>query len=787
MNKEKENVFLKYKKWVVLFSSALIILFISIPFQIIFGNFFASWLPSYVEVIGIVIQVLVPLTPTIISIFLSLNNERIYGLKRSEFNFLRENSSFNTLGMTLISLSFLLCYFLFSLLQLQILLIGLCLETFFISFWFSYQQLGLLINSKNAQAILRNYFFNHNGVMGFEMGPKAKFQGFQKAFCNMLFTEGIKSSYYLFKNKQNGSRVLLDLLSVQNQYLFRQKSKENLDDLKNTEIGTDIFQILNTAISNLEECLDPDSGIPNSENLPNKTYFYEFTRSIFLVHSLSKRVNEVNSCEHKISKLIYFLLTNKDQEELANCILNSMTVYSFCDLDNKWFFQCMLDVSSGALLFDKFYNYYGFSITFLIYYFYLNKGIDNSADFLQLKMNGPNSFGERLSLAFKNSFILLNKYDFLNLFKIQINIFKDNDLVDFNYDLAKKGTFTPRPSFSVGFIFTAWLELLLCGTTTFFYEKSDFETLFSSFSYEIKKQIAKELDSSWFPPDGGLSIKHDFRYAYLMGLRTSPFISPDLGEYLFKFKNDTLKSQINQELKQSQTQSASNQTIIEEFNKNFNNWVKSIPFPLSNDYPLTFNTCDSLIDIFGMDNPSSVLKWFVDQISNKFYLYLYSCFLKKLGLCRDDLKYSLDDEDAQSIVKFKPDFKNSKYDYFSLKEDDPNVLDLKRIKSFDCSFLPRLTYWKREGIKLSLKFDPEKTSIRSLTPNEIENIIRNEYTENNGLYHYRRYINDKRVVLVSKDELRKIIGQQYVVLSYSFGFKFEIHSELICCVKNNSK
>lgn len=107
---------------------------------------------------------------------------------------------------------------------------------------------------------------------------------------------------------------------------------------------------------------------------------------------------------------------------------------------------------------------------------------------------------------------------------------------------------------------------------------------------------------------------------------------------------------------------------------------------------------------------------------------------------------------------------------------------LKDIEVKECSFLPPLTYWKNGGIELLFKFDSKLTQKRELTAEEIDKKINSEYIENNGLYRYSRKENDNDIVLVTKDELRKLINEQFAVITFYYDAKIKVDSSKVRCV-----
>lgn len=257
------------------------------------------------------------------------------------------------------------------------------------------------------------------------------------------------------------------MISEQNYVLFYLDGKESKEEWNNIEIGVDIYQIVSAAYSNLNDCFSCVKDFNDLSVLRKKDYFYVFKGSLFALHSITKRLSQQDTELKNLSSLDYVLLRNlnKGQSQLAALILNCMLVYSLTsNKDAFCFFNSLMRISTASLMFSDTYGFYGFSVSFILFYFFKNRSSpDNYHSFLTSKFTGINNFGETFISAFKHCFSGNGKEVFLNQLNIQLNIFKDSSEINFNNDLARLGTFTSRPDFDTRLVFTCWLELLLCG------------------------------------------------------------------------------------------------------------------------------------------------------------------------------------------------------------------------------------------------------------------------------------------------------------------------------------
>lgn len=166
-----------FSKWLILLVVILIVSPIFIYLQVAQSEIVSDNTKGDFESLGIAFQILIPLIPTIISIVLSLNEEKIFGLTKKEINLLRREHVFGIFGMVSISLILLLLFTIFSFIRMTWIVFGILTATFLLSFWFSYEQLGLLIGSHPLEKTLRRYYLE-NQELGFTFGKQMGYATF---------------------------------------------------------------------------------------------------------------------------------------------------------------------------------------------------------------------------------------------------------------------------------------------------------------------------------------------------------------------------------------------------------------------------------------------------------------------------------------------------------------------------------------------------------------------------------------------------------------------------------
>lgn len=166
-----------FSKWFILLVVISIVSPIFIYLQVAQSEIISDNTKGDFESLGIAFQILIPLIPTIISIVLSLNEEKIFGLTKKEINLLRREHVFGIFGMVSISLILLLLFTIFSFIRMTWIVFGILTATFLLSFWFSYEQLGLLIGSHPLEKTLRRYYLE-NQELGFTFGKQMGYATF---------------------------------------------------------------------------------------------------------------------------------------------------------------------------------------------------------------------------------------------------------------------------------------------------------------------------------------------------------------------------------------------------------------------------------------------------------------------------------------------------------------------------------------------------------------------------------------------------------------------------------
>lgn len=166
-----------FSKWLILLVVISIVSPIFIYLQVAQSEIISDNTKGDFESLGIAFQILIPLIPTIISIVLSLNEEKIFGLTKKEINLLRREHVFGIFGMVSISLILLLLFTIFSFIRMTWIVFGILTATFLLSFWFSYEQLGLLIGSHPLEKTLRRYYLE-NQELGFIFGKQMGYATF---------------------------------------------------------------------------------------------------------------------------------------------------------------------------------------------------------------------------------------------------------------------------------------------------------------------------------------------------------------------------------------------------------------------------------------------------------------------------------------------------------------------------------------------------------------------------------------------------------------------------------
>lgn len=171
---------------------------------------------------------------------------------------------------------------------------------------------------------------------------------------------------------------------------------------------------------------------------------------------------------------------------------------------------------------------------------------------------------------------------------------------------------------------------------------------------------------------------------------------------------------------------------------------------------------DSLVD--------SYARSLEDSISDSIRDLIIKNSTSKNILINDDFK--LDESIINKLKILDPSFvSESNYLIYdrNYKNDFPNLIISKS------RVLPNNFFGKSNSVSFNIEFDNEKSLVRYLTKEEIENIIEKEYSMTNGLYKFSEYENDEiRSVLVTKDELIQYISKKIIFAQLVFKVKVSL-------------
>ena len=162
---------------------------------------------------------------TILSISLSLQKEKKYGLYNSDFNKIRSKiySQYSFLQICLISIFLIFCMSVSYLLCLYISCIGAAILLIIYSFIFCYEEIPLLNHNKKRINNILTKYLDYLYSKEYDIKDQETTKIVNKCLVNMAYEESIKQVYWLFKkdDKEYDKRFLIDFLNMVNKDAFQ--------------------------------------------------------------------------------------------------------------------------------------------------------------------------------------------------------------------------------------------------------------------------------------------------------------------------------------------------------------------------------------------------------------------------------------------------------------------------------------------------------------------------------------------------------------------------------------
>lgn len=722
-----------------------------------------SWWGVPPEFFGI-ITILLPAIITIVSISLSLNKEKIFGVTILDLTQLQGPLHYSFLHMVSLTIIMFGLFTVFSFFKANISIILLICLSWIYCIIFSIQKIPLLTQNRQVieSLIRKKYTILSKSESLFAEKDR---DTLNRLLCNILFTEGISSLYEVL-NKQNQKTdegIINNLLDIQNR--FFEKTQENIEIIQNHHHdsfdGIDLQDAITTGYDNVQTVLTEKQF---------KAQFYHLTRSIFALHSICKASKYEEKEKTQLRNLISSL-TMSNHEIVKSKYLPFLVCMTFTTLADGevWFVRSLRDgVFSPVMLFNPKENPFGLFISIVIAF--LNNCNDipgekqkNFDAFLKEAPENINSSGINWielathMISFSNSSLIITMLPTL------LSIYRS---IKATYYIRNNENhiYCIQPTFGPEHIINAWLEII-CFSIYDFDTENDLNNVFSQLSDEDKGLLVKVLSAEWIV-DEKFNDKYKLKYFDKMFTRdATPYITytaKSIMDYLIKFRHNWLLT------KQASSLEADDMDFEKEkekFKRKFSDFKNGNPFDTSNHLSAENMTKKFFPLLVETNHTSKLLEIFLKQFITSIKLGIQKTISDKTD-AEVVSNHELNNDQIRKIVALGPNLRSKFSDY--LTNNELEKINMK-VSLDESGILPPDMYCKLEALTVHVEFDSENTFKRDLTDSEVDKIIDDNYQYLNGFYRYKTITNDESsTLLLTRDELRANITKKYIFIVISF-------------------
>lgn len=731
------------------------------------------------------IIVLLPAIITIVSISLSLSKENVYGVSLDDFSKLRKKSIYSLTHMVIIMCLSITLYTLFYYFETKLASTLLIIFCFFYSIIFSIQEIPFLARKKERLNKIIKYSYKNKEKREDFLAQKNN----ETLYCIMRYivlNEGIITAYNTLKmNKGKKVReynsALFDyLMTSQNKYLYNASLDIEvlLSNLSGKYKNNDILTAIDTAYSNVEVLLSNDEQINIEKDFPDsKTY--HLARTIFALHNLCVNLSFEKKEKEKLNNIIICILLYIRKG--SNKVKSFATLMSIDSLKNgnTWFIKHLRDNSlypstlfsfDGCLLglFISIYLAHTFNKNILS-----NEKISDVTAFLSEPSLGLNSDGSSWNQLLTRMIELSNPKLIINSISELIDIYKSID-ESYYYSLEDSIIVDNSKCFNEIDIIDAWLEIILFGKK-YDVDKNDVVKVIDSLDDYTKSDLVETLSKKWFI-DNELNNNYQIRFLKYFGIEADDveenFYNKDIIQFLAEYKKDYYYSI---ERKKIANDNVDIEDMMNRIKSTFNSYIRDNEFVdktinLSEEKTVFFSwrlekgNLEQMLEVYLKQLPESIMYTFRKKIESS----LEPEFIED---------YKLTGSQIEKITRFQPDLYSSLIGLIYNSIDEINTI-VDNVTLSRSKMLPFNLFFKDGAIKVNVEYDEEQTNVRTLSDEEIDYIIDNEYQLINGLYRFSEYSNDTtRSILVTRDELKGILNDKLMYAFIVFKAKIVIDKE----------
>jgi hypothetical protein len=754
-----------------------------------------------------IILILLPAIITVISITLSLTKEKIFfGIERIRFNKLRGSWTYSFLWMILITIIMFAFYTVCFFFSWSITLLCLDAISVFYAVYFSLQEIPLLIqNDKVIQKVIRKAYSEIESKGKVKPAYEGRRAIMTDTIQNMIFSKdmGLKMTYLFFKRSEEDPILLKDLLSRENEFLF--KAVEDVTILKSNPSGDykkiNISDIIDRGYDNLLDLFVFSADYNFAKIFKDEDVTYQLTRSLFCLHRLADALLLVDKQKNNANRILFELTCNINKEEtkrVSYSFLNSMMA-STLEFGDTWFAKYLRDYDFPFYIFS--FDSVPIGYFYLIYCYYLSKICQNISKETKAKINlfvnsrseGLNSDGSSWVKTAVFNIESANDKIILDSIKELISVYdSSNEGIFHVYTPTSRGVLTSsdNSTFSKGHLFDVWLEIILFSPYVYV-RNDDLILILNSFGEKDKGILLERLSEKWIDINNS-SIRSDAPFGFLSYLGISEkkdkeFANSDVIKTLCDFRTSNLQKIKEKQIHDNEIGDEKLEEYRKKLGDGFSNAISN--YPLLNtklDLSKEKEVCFSIrIDSDGIDG---LIDLYIKQMPTSLSNVVRKEVLNRVKPNIESEGYDLTQDSMNKVVEFKPEYMTSNSSIQYIAPDDIRKYLEDNVKQVGDTYLPANLFWKKGGLSANFEYVPDQSKFRRFTQNEIDQVIDNQYKMVNGLYKFGEYSNsDVHSFLVTRDELSKYLSKSLFFSLIVFKYKVHIDDSEIFFINKKPK
>lgn len=740
----------------------------------------------------IVSTTLLPCIVTILSISLSVSNEKIYGAKLSEIKELRSSFYFGFYHAILISCVAFACNILLKQLGLGISLFFLEVIAFIYCLIFILQDVPVLARSgRKIEKLLRNYYKKIASEEHFNLDNKHEV--FTRMVANMLLTSGVKNTFCALNSTTiDENKLIYDLLEIQNDYLHDIKCNVSGRQFAGAEnyYENSVIRIVNTAYDNID-ILAFSTCIPFYEGKLTHEQRQMVASSILNLHKICKSL-ELQENEHR--RIVAMLSRSWPcQKNYANqnagFVIVLLIAFSTINDGEAWFLRLLRDSIDGLDYLFSCENPLGFYISMIIHFFanehfLIDKGEEIKA-FLDEPAKGVNSDGSSWKIMMKRKMDDVRTeqaFDWLPWFWSCYEA--TGEATRWYHGNKKRTSFDANDFFTIKNVVHDWL-IMLCNSCGKNFTKTEFNSFVDSLNDVQRRAIAEELSNNWTERD---LVKSNNKIPFLtfFGLVSrnesiANLVGSYLKEAMIEYPQRYYSDKLNESLKNKQNL----EQMSSDVRKGMQDIIINNPFF---DASIGIDGAEerSIRFKFSIDHQGKWLKRILDNFSERIKRVLENEVLQKVPAITIP-KGELEEQTKMRVLNFDPCYiTKDNWLFNTLEPEFRRILRKGRkiLKIDDIGDISNICV-KEKGIRLNAILEEGHAAVRELRDDEMVDIFANDCANlEDGNFRYLGLAGQQTEnIALPKGELEQYIRATVFYVDLKYRCKVELAPEKIMRMK----